>query len=396
MIRVTTVENALRNHLTRELHRWIELGELIAYAAITSSTVETKIALGSALHDVSLAIGAVLTRARNIDVELIFEEERRLVQTRLEAAKTVVSDVPSLIHRLQQELASPVPLAPFDADQLLGCLDQPTRDLAQFLSAANAKIQTAIEALPAQERLSGSTSSAIRWPGPIALPKAPGRASCFSMGNSSAGSTQGPQTPTANHEMAIRFHRTLMSLEIPTIEACAQNILDRHPYAYDFYRDIAKQSYDEARHAAAFIIALKEVGYSVGDFPISVDLWELTHEHPLPLRLAIHQRIGETIGFHSALWWSEHLESNDNPRLSALYDIIYREEISHVERGNYWLRRFCYDDDAGIAEIVEQAYAVRMNQTGNVIDGQKKYPWNVDAMRKAGYTAEEVSEHLSR
>lgn len=396
MTRMTTVGHALRHHLTNELHRWVELGELIAYTAIASASVETKVALGTALHDVSSAIGAVLTRAASIDVELIFEDERRLVQTRLETAEIVASDVPSLIQRLQQELGSPVRPAPFDGDQLLGCLDQPSRDLAQFLSATNTKIKTATELLAATERHSGGTPVAPRWPGPIALPKAPGRASCFSMGDSSIGLKKSLQTSTADHELAIRFHRTLMSLEIPTIEACAQNILDRHPYTYDFYRDTAKQSYDEARHAAAFVIALKEVGYSVGDFPISLDLWELTHEHRLPLRLAIHQRIGETIGFHSALWWSEYLESNDNPRLSALYDFIFREEISHVERGNYWLRRFCSDDDAAVAEIVEQAYSVRSNQTGNIIDGQKKYPWNADAMKKAGYTANEVSEHLSR
>lgn len=273
-------------------------------------------------------------------------------------------------------------------DSVFSILDAPTQELtAHILKRANFLCNRVSGLIEVYKGKSSSNLYFVKefiWND---LPSAPSRDIRFHR--------HCPETQLSGEtlEFATRFHRTLMSLEVPTIEAVAQNIVDSIGLPLDFVCDMSRQAWDEARHANALIELLKEINVELGEFPISCDLWVLTHQHPVFLRLAIHQRIGETIGMNSAYWWSNHLSDRKLQRYSDIFEIIFHDELTHVKQGNFWLSYLLNNDKQKIDSAVKLAMRIRMEQQDSVIDGQKKYPINREAMRTAGYSDEEIDLH---
>src|SRR5262249_34002615 len=135
-----------------------------------------------------------------------------------------------------------------------------------------------------------------------------------------------------------QFHFLLMSTEIPTIEHCARLIIQRGDLPWAFVQDMARQCWDEGRHAKACIQHIIASGYNVGDFPVELNLWRAPSDQPLPLARAVHQRIGERIGVDAAVWASMNAAASGASDTARTFDFIYRDEVLHVRFGNYWLR----------------------------------------------------------
>jgi len=272
------------------------------------------------------------------------------------------------------------------SDVLIAGLDEPT---CQFAREAIYRLQQATGQL--QQCIASEAVLAFGWKPTLwqwvwrDIPKRPGRDERFALTR-----VVDPRA-TGDSTEAVRFHRTLMSLEIPTIEACAQNILEDGGLPIEFLVDMCRQSYDEARHADAFILGLRELRCALGAYPISLDLWELTHQHEVAMRLAIHQRAGETIGVNSAQWWSRKFEDDQAERFATLYAIIMHDEVAHVRQGNYWIWHICGNSQEAVSRLSDQAYEIRAAQTTGVIDGQKKYPIDRALMLSAGYTPVEIA-----
>jgi uncharacterized ferritin-like protein (DUF455 family) len=192
---------------------------------------------------------------------------------------------------------------------------------------------------------------------------------------------------------AALFHHLLMSTEIPTIEHCAALLWEHRgmmPHAFE--RDMARQMWDEARHAQACLDRLRDLGHAPGDFPIDLMLWRMTRGRSLSLRLVLHQRIGEWLGLDAAVWWSERFEAEGDPVSAALLRFVARDEHLHVAFGNKWLRAI-ENSDAAVDRIQLEAEAIREN-VGAGVNRSTPFPLNIRSCQETGFTAAEVARLL--
>ena len=220
------------------------------------------------------------------------------------------------------------------------------------------------------------------------LPAMPGRSNEFEIVETVS---RPPLTTPPPLLKAALLHYLLMSTEIPTIEHCAALIWDHaQETPWEFVEDMSRQCWDEARHAQACILGLKELGHRPGDFPIEISLWRMTLHKPLALRLAIHQRLGEWLGLDAALWWATRLEGSGDTATADMFRFIANDERSHVAFGNKWLR-FLLQTDAAIRLIHEEAEAVRAS-CGAGTNRTAPFPINVEECTAVGFSPSEVGQ----
>jgi uncharacterized ferritin-like protein (DUF455 family) len=189
------------------------------------------------------------------------------------------------------------------------------------------------------------------------------------------------------------LHVNLTDLEIATIEACCRLILDHPEMPWEFVLDMARQCWDEARHAEAFRRHLLELGGELGRYRIAHTLWELADGQPLAVRLALHQRIGEWIGVDGALYHARLFAAAGARELARTFEFVALDEITHVAFGNKWLRAV-----AGSEEGVERAHAraEERREAGKSTDGPLPFPFNRWACERAGFTPNEVARLEAR
>lgn len=185
------------------------------------------------------------------------------------------------------------------------------------------------------------------------------------------------------------LHLNLTDLEIATIEACARLILDHPDMPWEFVLDMARQCWDEARHAELFRAHLLELGGRLGRYRIAHTLWDLAGGQPLEVRLALHQRIGEWVGVDGALYHARLFAAAGAGDLARAFEFVALDEITHVAFGNKWLRAV-----AGSDEAVQRAHAraeERRCEAGKSVDGPLPFPFNRWACERAGFTPAEVA-----
>ena len=154
------------------------------------------------------------------------------------------------------------------------------------------------------------------------------------------------------------MHQNLTDLEIATIEVCAAAILDFSDIPWAMTVDLARQIADEARHARLFWRGLEARGGRLGAAPTSMALWEMFRGRDLPLRLALHQCVGELIGVGGALYHANRMRDDGDEDGSALFGFVAADEVTHVALGNRWLQRLVPDPSARSA-VFDEARAVR-------------------------------------
>lgn len=208
-----------------------------------------------------------------------------------------------------------------------------------------------------------------------------------------------PFEDTADPVEATRafLHFNLTELELPTMEVCARMILEHREMPWEFVTDMARQVWDEARHAASFAQRLSELGGQVGDYAHTHSLWDMTSQQPLAVQLAIHQRTGEWAGVCGALWNAERFHRQEDHVTGDMMEFVARDEINHVGYGNKWVRHLC-PDPAGVDQVVSAALA-RRAAFGRTSDGQPVFPFFPWACTRAGFTDEEreaMNQHAAR
>lgn len=270
-------------------------------------------------------------------------------------------------------------------------VDEATRILQRQLDEA-ARLACALdERLPGWRSMPGSRESgtgdmlsrAGRM-GSLRPPELPARDVRF---EPSENPPSAPEGADLQAEVVFLMHFNLMGLEIPTIEHCAQLICDFPDMSWEFVHDMARQSWDEARHAQAFQDRLHALGGRLGQYPADFSLWRMTAGLPLAERLAIHQRHGEWIGVDGALWAAEEYAARGDPATARLFEFVSRDEVTHVALGNKWVRRLVPEPD-GVAALHEKARQIR--QGGDPALKRPIFPFHRWACERAGFGPGEV------
>ncbi|KZE33847.1 uncharacterized ferritin-like protein (DUF455 family) [Crenobacter luteus] len=149
----------------------------------------------------------------------------------------------------------------------------------------------------------------------------------------------------------------------------------------DYVGDWLRVADEEARHFGLLADRLAALGYAYGDFTAHNGLWDMADKtrHDVLLRMALVPRILEARGLDVTPGIQKRLAEAGDAETVALLDVIYRDEIGHVEIGNYWFTWLC---DARGLEPLATFRALLAEHDVSALSG----PFNWPARRAAGFT----------
>jgi len=153
-----------------------------------------------------------------------------------------------------------------------------------------------------------------------------------------------------------------------------------------FYSDWVGVAADEARHFAMLRTRLRELGRDYGDYDAHNGLWEMAEKtaHCCRERMALVPRVLEARGLDVTPGMIARLRDVGDEATAGILETILREEVAHVAAGSRWFRWCCERD--GVEPEAEFRRLLALHARGSV-----RGPFNLDARRAAGFSAEELA-----
>jgi len=148
--------------------------------------------------------------------------------------------------------------------------------------------------------------------------------------------------PDENHvpietEEQRHFFHALMDAELCAAELMARNSHEHPEMPWDFHVDMARQVWDELRHARIHKILMPtELGCEWGDYPIGFSYFKSIYAYDLLGRLALFNGTSE----QRAMWRHSHrrkvLVERGQETVAKVFDYLLADEVPHVHNGTRW------------------------------------------------------------
>ncbi len=189
-----------------------------------------------------------------------------------------------------------------------------------------------------------------------------------------------------------RLHREY-NQEVQTLEIAALCLVDFPDAPWELRLELARQCWDEARHAALIYRRLTASGGWKGQYPIANLDWSVVAMlDSLPARLAIQHRTFEAGSLDiEAVAITMFREVGDHATADVM-EAIEADEISHVRFANEWLKNLT---DAEPRSVLRIAAAVAWLKRVVAATGGKP-PHGVtierEARQLAGFSPAEIAE----
>jgi bacterioferritin (cytochrome b1) len=207
-----------------------------------------------------------------------------------------------------------------------------------------------------------------------------------------------------------KLHREY-NAEVQGMEIAAQSLVEFPDAPWDLRMEIARQCWDESRHAQLYAQRLKEKGGFKGEFPIANHEWTTTCVfETLVARLAIQNRTFESGSMDSMRKAIKVWNDAGDPRTAEITDGILADEVQHVRYANQWLNRFARDDPKIVLHIattmarLRQMSAALRPQPGDVsVNGvdliatpHASVHANIDDRQHAKFSSAEITAVVQR
>jgi len=153
-----------------------------------------------------------------------------------------------------------------------------------------------------------------------------------------------------------------------------------------YYRDWLSVAAEEAQHFALLQAHLLGLGYAYGDFAAHDGLWSMVERTSADVlaRMALVPRTLEARGLDATPPLQAKLRRVGDERAAQILGVILRDEVGHVAIGNRWFRFLC--ERAGLDPVaIYPALAERYQAP------KPRAPFNLEARRAAGFSAEELA-----
>lgn len=160
-----------------------------------------------------------------------------------------------------------------------------------------------------------------------------------------------------------------------------------------YKRDWLEVASDEIRHFQMLDKLLRDLGFSYGDFPVHSGLFDAANHtaHNILDRMAIVPRYFEASGLDVSPQIIKKLANKHKiPAVTKLIDmlnIIYKEEIDHVLKGDKWFKYLCKEE--GHKEGMEESVYFEILERYDLLDKHRPHV-NVEARKEAGFTCNEI------
>jgi hypothetical protein len=142
--------------------------------------------------------------------------------------------------------------------------------------------------------------------------------------------------PTDPDEQKHFFHG-LMDAELCAAELMARNSHEHPEMPWDFHVDMARQCWDEIRHAMVHDrLMASELGCRWGDYPVGFAYFKSIYAYDLLGRLALFNGTSE----QKAMWRHSHrrkvLIELGQEKIARVFDYLLADEVPHVHNGVRW------------------------------------------------------------
>ncbi|HSJ16957.1 MAG TPA: DUF455 family protein [Solirubrobacterales bacterium] len=169
--------------------------------------------------------------------------------------------------------------------------------------------------------------------------------------------------PELNHvpiesEEQRHFFHGLMDAELTAAELMARNSHEYPEMPWDFHVDMARQTWDEMRHARVHHLLMPtELGCRWGDYPVTFSYFRSIYAHDLLGRLALFNSTSE----QRAMWRHsrrrEALMRRGQEKVAMVFDYLLADEVPHVHNGVRWGAHLMGGDEAAYREKVRELRA---------------------------------------
>jgi Protein of unknown function (DUF455) len=169
--------------------------------------------------------------------------------------------------------------------------------------------------------------------------------------------------PTEPEEQRHFFH-ALMDAELCAAELMARNSHEYPDMPWDFHVDMARQTWDELRHARVHDVLMRtELGCAWGDYPLGFSYFRSIYALDLLGRLALFNSTSE----QGAMWRHSHrrkvLVELGQENVAKVFDYLLADEVPHVHNGVRWGSHLLGGDEAAYREKVRELRA-GLDRTG--------------------------------
>jgi hypothetical protein len=174
--------------------------------------------------------------------------------------------------------------------------------------------------------------------------------------------------PTDREEQRHFFHG-LMDAELCAAELMARNSHEHPEMPWDFHVDMARQTWDEVRHAEVHDrLMADELGCRWGDYQVGFSYFRSIYAYDLLGRLALFNGTSE----QRAMWRHSHrrkvLIELGQEKIAQVFDYLLADEVPHVHNGARWGAHLLGGDERAYRDKVRELRA-GLDRTGAPVGG---------------------------
>ncbi len=169
-----------------------------------------------------------------------------------------------------------------------------------------------------------------------------------------------PARNIGRREGHAAFIHALAHIEFNAINLAWDAVYRFRDLPRGFYDDWVRIAREEALHFRLLQGYLAELGHAYGDFPAHDNLWRMARDTAADalMRMALVPRVLEARGLDVTPGMIERLANQGQRQAVEILQVIYRDEIGHVQAGSRWFHFLCrqrgLDPEAHFQELIEQ------------------------------------------
>jgi hypothetical protein len=157
-------------------------------------------------------------------------------------------------------------------------------------------------------------------------------------------------SPESQREKLHREYNT----EVQGMEIAALSLAEFPDAPWELRMEVARQCWDESRHARLYHRRLLEKGGHKGEYPIANHEWTVTCSFAtLVQRLAIQNRTFESGSMDSMNKAVKMWNSIGDGETARIMDGILADEVQHVRFANQWIKRLGQHDGTVLLQVAQ-------------------------------------------
>jgi hypothetical protein len=146
--------------------------------------------------------------------------------------------------------------------------------------------------------------------------------------------------------------------EMHAAEVLGRNLYEHPEMPWEYHVDMARQCWDEVRHAVLYQKYLEERGGRLGDFPVVPGNYAYRMALDFPHRLYdLHLR-GERLGMSDLIRMRKEARRSGDRSYELLNDYVHADEVPHVKNGR-WLKWLLNEDEAAFQRVERETMRIR-------------------------------------